>query len=167
MNREVVITGVGAVTPLGVGARTLYERWSAGASGIEDGEGAATEFDPTEYLSVKEARRADRFTQFAIVAGDEALAEAGWQDELPYDADRIAHASIGTGIGGIGTLEAQPQEMLLESGRQGGLAAVRAADDGQRRGGRRVACARAARPVASASCRPARRARTRSAPPRA
>ena len=42
MKREVVITGVGAVTPLGVGARTLHERWCAGASGIEDGEGAAT-----------------------------------------------------------------------------------------------------------------------------
>ena len=72
MNREVVVTGIGAVTPLGVGARTLYERWRAGASGIEDGVGAATEFDPTEYLSVKEARRADRFTQFAYVASDDA-----------------------------------------------------------------------------------------------
>jgi 3-oxoacyl-[acyl-carrier-protein] synthase II len=35
-------------------------------------------------------RRADRFTQFAIVSGDEALAEAGWSDELPYEAERIA-----------------------------------------------------------------------------
>ena len=77
MNREVVVTGVGAVTPLGVGARTLYERWRAGESGIEDGVGAATEFDPTEHLSVKEARRADRFTQFAMVASDEALARGG------------------------------------------------------------------------------------------
>ena len=39
MKREVVVTGVGAVTPLGVGARTLYERWRAGVSGIEDGAG--------------------------------------------------------------------------------------------------------------------------------
>jgi 3-oxoacyl-[acyl-carrier-protein] synthase II len=51
MNREVVVTGVGAVTPLGVGARTLYERWRAGVSGIEDGVGRATEFEPTEHLS--------------------------------------------------------------------------------------------------------------------
>ena len=79
MSREVVITGVGAVSALGVGARTLHERWSAGVVGIEDGKGAATEFDPTDHLSIKEARRADRFTQFAIVAGDEALAEAGWE----------------------------------------------------------------------------------------
>jgi 3-oxoacyl-[acyl-carrier-protein] synthase II len=114
MNREIVVTGVGAVTPLGVGARTLYERWRAGVSGIEDGVGAATEFDPTEYLSVKEARRADRFAQFAMVASDEALAEAGWKDELPYDPGRVA-TLIGTGIGGIGTLE-HNHKALLDKG---------------------------------------------------
>ena len=90
MNKSIVITGMGAVTPLGVGARTLYERWLAGQSGLADGKGEAREFDPTDHLSVKEARRADRFSQFAIVAGDEALAEAGWSDELPYEHDRIA-----------------------------------------------------------------------------
>jgi 3-oxoacyl-[acyl-carrier-protein] synthase II len=106
MSREVVITGVGAISALGVGARTLHERWSAGVVGISDGTGAATEFQPTEHLSVKEVRRADRFTQFAIVSGDEALTEAGWdwKGELPYDATRIA-SILGTGIGGIGTLE--------------------------------------------------------------
>src|SRR5215212_9868976 len=105
MNREIVVTGLGAVTPLGVGARTLHERWTAGSSGIEDGEGACSEFEPTEHLSVKEVRRADRFTQMALVASDEALAEAGWKDgdELPYEANRIG-CIIGTGIGGIGTL---------------------------------------------------------------
>ena len=50
MSREVVITGVGAVSPLGVGARTLHERWSAGVVGIEDGKGRASEFEPTEHL---------------------------------------------------------------------------------------------------------------------
>jgi 3-oxoacyl-[acyl-carrier-protein] synthase II len=114
MKPDVVVTGIGAVTPLGVGARTLYERWRAGASGIEDGVGACIHFDPTEYLSVKEARRADRFTQFAMVASDEALREAGWADELPYDAGRIG-CIIGTGIGGIGTLEAG-KEALIEKG---------------------------------------------------
>jgi 3-oxoacyl-[acyl-carrier-protein] synthase II len=114
MSREVVITGVGAVTPLGVGARTLHERWSAGVVGIADGKGAATEFEPTEHLSVKEVRRADRFTQFALVAGDEALAEAGWSDELPYEGERIA-SILGTGIGGIGTLE-RGKEILMEQG---------------------------------------------------
>jgi 3-oxoacyl-[acyl-carrier-protein] synthase II len=114
MNREVVVTGIGAVTPLGVGARTLYERWRAGVSGIEDGTGRCTEFEPTEHLSKKEVRRADRFTQFALVASDEALQEAGWDEELPYDADRIG-CLIGTGIGGIGTLELG-KETLMEKG---------------------------------------------------
>jgi 3-oxoacyl-[acyl-carrier-protein] synthase II len=114
MNREIVVTGVGAVTPLGVGARTLYERWRAGESGIADGVGAATEFDPTEYLTVKQARRADRFSQFAMVASDEALAEAGWNGEKPYPANRIGTV-IGTGIGGIGTLE-HGKEVLMEQG---------------------------------------------------
>jgi 3-oxoacyl-[acyl-carrier-protein] synthase II len=114
MNREIVVTGVGAVTPLGIGARTLYERWRAGVSGIRDGVGAAIEFEPTEHLTVKEARRSDRFAQFAMVASDEALAEAGWKDEVPYDVNRVA-TLIGTGIGGIGTLEANHKK-LLESG---------------------------------------------------
>jgi 3-oxoacyl-[acyl-carrier-protein] synthase II len=116
MSREVVITGVGAVSPLGVGARTLHERWSAGVVGIEDGEGAASEFNPTDHLSIKEARRADRFTQFAIVAGDEALAEAGWdyKGELPYERTKVA-SILGTGIGGIGTLE-RGKEILIEQG---------------------------------------------------
>jgi 3-oxoacyl-[acyl-carrier-protein] synthase II len=114
LSREVVITGVGAVSPLGVGARTLHERWSAGVVGIADGKGAATEFEPTEHLTVKETRRADRFTQFAVVAGDEALAEAGWKEELPYPAERIA-SILGTGIGGIGTLE-RGKEILMEDG---------------------------------------------------
>jgi 3-oxoacyl-[acyl-carrier-protein] synthase II len=115
MKREVVVTGIGAVSPLGVGANTLYERWRDGSSGIENGEGAATEFDPTDHLSVKEARRSDRFVQFAMVAGDEALEQAGWdRDELPYDSTRIG-CVYGTGIGGIGTLE-RGKELLIEHG---------------------------------------------------
>jgi 3-oxoacyl-[acyl-carrier-protein] synthase II len=100
----VVVTGIGAVTPLGVGATTLHERWLAGESGIAGGEGACRDFEPTDHLSKKEARRADRFTQFAVVAGDEALAGAGWDGEAPYDPERIG-VVVGTGIGGIGTLE--------------------------------------------------------------
>jgi 3-oxoacyl-[acyl-carrier-protein] synthase II len=111
MRREVVVTGVGAVTPLGNGARTLYERWRAGVSGIDDGRGACTEFEPTEHLTIKEARRADRFAQFAMVASDEAVRDAGWDGELPYDAGRIG-CVIATGIGGIGTIETQHEAML-------------------------------------------------------
>jgi 3-oxoacyl-[acyl-carrier-protein] synthase II len=115
MKREVVVTGIGAITPLGVGAQTLYERWRDGHCGIENGEGTASEFDPTDHLSVKEARRADRFSQFAMVAGDEALAQAGWdRKDLPYDPTRVG-CVFGTGIGGIGTLE-RGKEILIEHG---------------------------------------------------
>ena len=101
---DVVVTGIGAVTPLGVGARTLHERWTAGGSAFRDGEAPCADFEPTDHLSMKEARRADRFTQFGVVASDEALRDAGWADELPYDPFRIG-CVLGTGIGGIGTLE--------------------------------------------------------------
>ena len=106
MSRSVVITGVGAVTPLGVGARTLHERWSAGRSGIEDGLGRCDEFEAKEHLSVKEVRRSDRFTQLALTAAGEAIADAGWEDGVPGDPDRAA-CVIGTGIGGITTIEEQ------------------------------------------------------------
>ena len=103
----VVVTGIGAVTPLGVGAGVLHERWTAGISGIEGGEGACREFEPTDFLSKKEARRADRFTQLAIVAGGEAVQSAGWDDDAPYDPTRVG-CVIGTGIGGIGPMEHGP-----------------------------------------------------------
>ena len=96
--RDVVITGVGAVSPLGVGARTLHERWTAGNSGIRDGEAPCADFEPTDHMSAKQARRADRSTQLAIAAGNEALDDAGWADGLPYDAELIG-CVLGTGIG--------------------------------------------------------------------
>ncbi|HWX97423.1 MAG TPA: beta-ketoacyl-ACP synthase II [Solirubrobacteraceae bacterium] len=112
----VVVTGVGAVTPLGVGARSLHERWSGGVCGISDGEGACADFDPRDYLTAKEARRADRFTQLAIAACAEALEDAGWRQELPYDAVRVG-CVLGTGIGGIATL-VDGQDALRERGRE-------------------------------------------------
>jgi len=114
---DVVITGVGAVTPLGVGARTLHTRWTAGSSGIAGGEAPCADFDPLSVLSRKEARRADRFTQLAIAASEEALADAGWVDGIPYDAHRVA-CVLGTGIGGLSTLEAG-QTDLLQKGAAG------------------------------------------------
>jgi 3-oxoacyl-[acyl-carrier-protein] synthase II len=106
VRQKVVITGVGAVTPLGIGAAPLYERWASGVCGIEDGAGACREFEPQDFLSVKEVRRLDRFSQLALVAAAEAAAQAGWNGELPYDSTRIG-CLIGTGIGGIYTLETQ------------------------------------------------------------
>ena len=108
---DVVVTGLGAVTPLGVGARPLHERWVAGACGVRDGEAPCADFEPTDHFTGKEARRADRFTQLAIVAAGEALAEAGWDGEAPYDPRRIG-AIVGTGIGGITTIEANHTALL-------------------------------------------------------
>jgi 3-oxoacyl-[acyl-carrier-protein] synthase II len=104
VRREIVITGLGAITPLGVGARTLHDRWSAGVCGVEDGEAHCREFDTSAFMSAKEARRADRFTQLAVAACEEALAEAGWSDAAPYPPEEIG-CILGTGIGGIATIE--------------------------------------------------------------
>ncbi|MEZ5076874.1 MAG: beta-ketoacyl-ACP synthase II [Solirubrobacterales bacterium] len=115
MTRRVVITGVGAVTPLGVGSQALIDRWIAGECGIEDGAGRCREFDPLEFLSKKEVRRADRFSQMAIAAGAEAIAQAGFDgDELPYEAHRVG-CVVGTGIGGLPSLE-ENQRKLIERG---------------------------------------------------
>jgi 3-oxoacyl-[acyl-carrier-protein] synthase II len=114
MRRRVVITGVGAITPLGIGSEPLIERWSAGECGIEDGVGRCREFDPLDFLSKKEARRLDRFAQMAIAAAEEALGQAGSGDGLPYEGHRVG-CVIGTGIGGLPSLEEQ-QRKLIESG---------------------------------------------------
>ncbi len=114
MKRRVLITGIGAVTPLGVGARTLHERWAAGVCGIRDGAGACDEFEPSDHLSLKEIRRLDRFAQLAVVAAGEALAQAGWEQDSPYDALKIG-CVVATGIGGIGTVETQ-HDMMRDRG---------------------------------------------------
>jgi 3-oxoacyl-[acyl-carrier-protein] synthase II len=114
VSRRVVVTGVGAVTALGVGAWPLIERWAAGECGIADGLGACRDFDAGELLDRRSARRADRFTQLALVAADEALGQAGWDSALPVAAER-AGCVIGTGIGGIGTIEDQ-HDVLRERG---------------------------------------------------
>ena len=69
MSRPVAITGVGAVTPLGIGARTLHERWTAGRSGIEDGLGRCSEFDPAAVLSAKQIARFKHEAAFARCNG--------------------------------------------------------------------------------------------------
>jgi 3-oxoacyl-[acyl-carrier-protein] synthase II len=118
LKRRVVVTGLGAVSALGVGAAPLYSRWADGESGIEDGAGRAKEFDAANHLTVKEARRFDRNAQFIVVAADEALRQAGWLSdagvELPYDSLRIG-TIIATGIGGIGTMETQ-HDVLRQRG---------------------------------------------------
>jgi 3-oxoacyl-[acyl-carrier-protein] synthase II len=115
MTQRVVITGIGAITPLGNSARELHEGWLAGRSGIENGLGACREFDPTEFMSAKEARRSDRFAQLAIAAGAQAVADAGWDaEEPPIDPSDVG-CVIGSGIGGMGTFESSC-ETLRERG---------------------------------------------------
>jgi 3-oxoacyl-[acyl-carrier-protein] synthase II len=114
--RRVVVTGVGAVTPLGVGAQILIDRWAAGESGIEDGCGRCAEFDPHPTLTKKEVRRSDRYTQLAIGATHEAMEQAGWLSGLPYEPHRIG-CVLGTGIGGIGTIELEHDTLRDEGER--------------------------------------------------
>ena len=116
--RRAVITGIGAITPLGVGARPLHEQWAQGVSGITSRNGQAggycDAFDPADFLSVKEARRLDRFAQLAVVAADEAVADAGWSSGLPFDPMRIG-LIMATGIGGFTTVETN-LDLMREKG---------------------------------------------------
>jgi 3-oxoacyl-[acyl-carrier-protein] synthase II len=103
----VVITGVGAVTPLGTGAELVYKRWCAGELAIEDGVARCTDFDPGQFLSRREFRGMDRFGQLAVVAADEALTQAGWtRGDLPYPPNRIG-CVIASAMGGVQTLFGQ------------------------------------------------------------
>ncbi|MET9294676.1 beta-ketoacyl-[acyl-carrier-protein] synthase family protein [Streptomyces sp. NPDC003077] len=99
MTVPVAVTGVGAVTPLGVGAAVLVSRLFAGESGLSDGEGRCAEFDAGEFLTRREAKRGARFAQLALVAADEAVRQAGWRNGLPYPAEDIV-CVVGTGLGG-------------------------------------------------------------------
>jgi 3-oxoacyl-[acyl-carrier-protein] synthase II len=123
--RRVVVTGLGAITPLG---NTLEEYWQGLLAG-RNGIGPITLFDPSrhdcriagevkgfnplDYLDRKDAKRMDRFAQFAVAASRQAIADAQLNiDDL--NADRVG-VMIGTGIGGIKVLEDQ-QEVYLTKG---------------------------------------------------
>ena len=108
-NRKVVVTGLGVVTSCGVGAESF---WEGLCGSPPEGDRRIENFDPSEYFkNSKEARRADRCTQFAIAAAEMAMQQTG---ELTARADRSG-VFIGTGIGGIETLEEQIG-ILLEKG---------------------------------------------------
>ncbi|ALA54539.1 beta-ketoacyl-ACP synthase II [Shouchella clausii] len=125
--RRVVVTGLGAVTPLGLDAKTSWEQAKAGKSGIgylTRIDAAAfpmkvaaeiADFDPTAAIDRKEVRKMDRFTQFAVVSAQEALADAGLEI-TPENADRVG-VWIGSGIGGMETYENQFR-IFLEKGQR-------------------------------------------------
>ena len=123
--RRVVVTGLGMVSPLGLNTADSWDAIAAGRSGIDyitgfDAEAFDTRFaaevkgfNPENYLDRKDARRMDRFAQFAAVAAQEACAQANLN---PRAMDRYSvYVVIGSGIGGIGTLTEQHQ-VLLERG---------------------------------------------------
>jgi 3-oxoacyl-[acyl-carrier-protein] synthase II len=111
---EVVVTGRGVVSSLGQTPEELFDALLARRSGIADGVGACVDFDPETAMTPKEARRADRYTQFAVAAADRAAAEAG----LPgaADPDRVG-IIVGTGVGGLTTLQAECKTWLEEGDR--------------------------------------------------
>ncbi len=111
---SVAITGRGVVTSLGEGADAFFDALVAGRSGIVDGLSAATAFDPEQHIDPRAARRMDRFTQFGLVAALEAAAEGAVSE---CDPDRVA-VLLGTGVGGLNTLQEQLIS-FLERGERG------------------------------------------------
>lgn len=113
VSRDVAVTGMGAVTPLGIGADALYERWAAGVCAISDGCAACSDFDPHDHLSKRDVRATDRFAQLALVASAEAIEQAGWAQEPPYPSERLG-CFIGTGIGGLHEIERLIEVLRIE-----------------------------------------------------
>ncbi len=99
---EVVITGRGIVSSLGEGAEAFVDALMERRTGLADGLGRIEDFDPEAVMTPKEARRMDRFSQFALVAAEQAMAESGLPDGI--DPERLA-VVMGTGVGGLETLE--------------------------------------------------------------
>ncbi len=124
MRKSIVITGVGAISPVGL---TVPESWKnalAGRSGVRrmtlvDPEefpsqiaGEVKNFDPLDYLDTKLAKRTDRYTQFAMIASREAFADSGLEGNI--SPDRLG-VIVGSGIGGITTLERE-HKVAIERG---------------------------------------------------
>jgi len=117
VSRRVVVTGIGMVTPLGLDTESTWQAMLEGRSGVGpitafDPDGFETRiaaevrgFDPARYMDRKDARRMDRFAQFALVASQEAVTQAGL-DIARVGPERVA-VVIGTGVGGILTLSEQ------------------------------------------------------------
>lgn len=120
---RIVVTGTGVVSPMGCGTETVWSRLLAGQSGIRalpaklsEGTGCAVGgrvpaveddphagFDPERTIAAKERKKMDRFIEFALVAADEALAQAGWQPTDEAQRQRTA-TIIASGVGGFGAI---------------------------------------------------------------
>lgn len=120
MERRVVITGMGAVTPLGNNVKEFWEGIKAGKNGID----TITHFDPTlqkakngaevrnfEFYDKKDARRTDLYNQYGVTAALEAMADSGLVSGENIDPGRLS-VLVGSGIGGIMTLENEVQKAI-------------------------------------------------------
>lgn len=128
MKRRVVITGIGAVTPLGNDSETSWKKILEGVSGIDEITSVDKEaidvtiaaevkdFQPENYIPKKEVRRMGRFTQFAIAASKMALADADLVIGENVQAER-AGVWIGSGIGGLGEYNEQHRRFMKRGGR--------------------------------------------------
>ncbi len=124
MRHRVVVTGLGAVTPIGIGTAGLLEGIRQGRPGVRRIERFDTsqfackvaaeiaDFDASKYLDAKQVRRLDRFSQFAVVAGRLAIADAGL-DLDHVDRDRVG-VFIGTALGGASFAEEQHRVFMTE-----------------------------------------------------
>ena len=124
MKRRVVITGLGVITPVGNNVEEYWNNLKVGKIGF--GEittfdateykakivGNVKDFDPKEYMEKKKAKRMDRFSQFAIAATKQAIDDSGLDLEKE-NRDRIG-VTVGTGIGGLGTIEKEEQKLLTK-----------------------------------------------------
>ena len=129
--RRVVITGMGVVTPCGIGVEKFWDSMLNGKSGVSLIESIDTEkhpvkiageikdkdFNPEDYMSSKDANRMDRFTQFAMVASDEAIADAGL-DEAGIDPYRIG-VMVSSAAGGFKTFEKNHMAMIQKGPTKG------------------------------------------------
>ncbi len=123
-NRRVVVTGLGAITPLGNSVSETWEAMKVGKNGIAPITLFDTEkfksklaaevkgFDPKEYLEVNDVLRTDRYAQFAVAAAQQAVDESGIEGKV--EPERFA-VMFGTGIGGISTFETEHTK-LMEKG---------------------------------------------------
>jgi len=125
MSRRVAVTGLGAISPCGNTAQDTWDGMLAGRSGIDLIErfdcsdwavrigGEVRDFDGKAILGARSVKRMDRFTQFAVVATDEAVADSGL--EFPHSNPERVGVYIGTGIGGLEEI-LKGQEALANSG---------------------------------------------------
>jgi 3-oxoacyl-[acyl-carrier-protein] synthase II len=110
-NRRVVVTGIGAVAAPGIGVDAIWKGLISGPPG--PGPHVIDNWDPEPIIPKRESRRLDRFTEFALVAADEAFAQAG---DFVDDPNRVT-VSVATGIGGLESLETLVTESLKEEPR--------------------------------------------------